>query len=117
MSDIQPAAEEVKKLLGGKGLDILINNIGIGQEKYPPADLTELHIFREQFEVNVIGNQLVTLALLPLLRAGNRKILANMFSFLCSFLIILGRPSWVQSHITMEEINGSLRHMEHPKQR
>lgn len=75
----------MNKLLGGKGLDILINNIGIGQEKFLPAEHTELHIFREQFEVNVIGTQCVTLAFLPLLRAGHRKILVNMLPFGCPF--------------------------------
>lgn len=84
-ADVWAAAEEVKKLLGGKGLDILINNIGIGQEKLLPAEQTELHIFREQFEVNVIGTQCVTLAFLPLLRAGSRKVLVNMLIFRCPF--------------------------------
>lgn len=64
-------------MLDGKGIDILINNIGIAQSSSEPED-TPLSIFREQFEVNVLGPQIVTVAFLPLLRKGNKKIIMNM---------------------------------------
>jgi NAD(P)-dependent dehydrogenase (short-subunit alcohol dehydrogenase family) len=64
----RPRQKKRREFSRGKGLDILINNIGIGQSQVlPPAD-TGLAVFREQFEINVIGTQLVTIAMLPLLR-------------------------------------------------
>jgi len=115
-ADVQAAAVEVKKQLGGKGLDILINIIGIGQEKLLPAEHTELHIFCGQFEVNVIGTQLVTLAFLPLLRAGSRKLLVNMLNtFSFSILTFLDLPLSVQSCITMDDIPGYPQHRDYAK--
>jgi hypothetical protein len=70
---------QVKDILGSKGLDILINNIGIGQEgNLRPHQVTP-EILHEQFEVNVIGPHLVTKSMLPLLQRGNKKIIVNMF--------------------------------------
>lgn len=44
----------------------------------PPQD------FRDVFEVNVVGVQIVTQAFLPLLRKGSRKTIINLSSFLAS---------------------------------
>jgi len=59
-------------------LDILINNIGIGQGYQRPHEVSA-DMLREQFEVNVIGPQLVTKAFIPLLEAGEKKIIINMY--------------------------------------
>jgi NAD(P)-dependent dehydrogenase (short-subunit alcohol dehydrogenase family) len=75
----------VGSILKGKGLDILINNIGIAQEPFEPYE-APLDLFREEFEVNTLGPQIVTVAFLPLLRKGNKKIIMNMFfnlPFIC----------------------------------
>ncbi len=34
----QEAAEQVEKVLGGKGLDVLINNAGTSEDLVPPLD-------------------------------------------------------------------------------
>jgi NAD(P)-dependent dehydrogenase (short-subunit alcohol dehydrogenase family) len=62
----------------------LINNIGIGQPFQNP-DEASLSLFREQFEVNVLGPQIVTVAFLPLLRKGDKKIIMNMYILIDPF--------------------------------
>ncbi|MEJ7706776.1 MAG: SDR family NAD(P)-dependent oxidoreductase [Nocardioidaceae bacterium] len=53
----------------GAGLDGLVNNAG---EAFPgPLEAIPLDQFREQLEVNVIGQVAVTQAALPLLRQGD----------------------------------------------
>ena len=71
----------MKRILGSKGLDILLNNIGIGQTGYLRPHEVTAETLREQFEVNVIGPHLITKAMLPLLEAGNKKIIVNTFDF------------------------------------
>jgi len=63
--------------LGDKGLDVLINNIGIAQPMQNPDETTPAQ-FREQMEVNLLAPHIVTVAFLPLLRKGNMKIIINM---------------------------------------
>jgi len=70
------AAKEVSRIAGS--LDILINNIGIGQTPQHPAEASAV-LFREEFEVNVIGPQIITVAMLPLLKKGNKKVIVNMY--------------------------------------
>ena len=70
------AAKEVSRVAGS--LDILVNNIGIGQEPQHPAEAS-VALFREEFEVNVIGPHIVIVAMLPLLKKGNKKIIVNMY--------------------------------------
>lgn len=69
---IHQAAGVVRDAVGAAGLAGLVNNAGIAVggplEVVPPADL------RKQFEVNVIGQMLVTQAFLPLLRQGRGRI-------------------------------------------
>ena len=67
----------MRRILGPDGLDILINNIGIGQEGNLRPDEVTAEVLREQFEVNVIGPHLITKAMLPLLKTGNKKIIVN----------------------------------------
>jgi NAD(P)-dependent dehydrogenase (short-subunit alcohol dehydrogenase family) len=71
-ASIRAAALEIDGLLGGRGLDGLVNNAGIavgGPLEYLP--LAEL---RHQFEVNVFGLVAVTQAFLPLLRRRSGRI-------------------------------------------
>jgi len=68
----------VKRIVKSDGLDILINNIGIGQEGNLRPEEVTADVLREPFEVNVIGPHLITKAMFPLLKAGNKKTIVNM---------------------------------------
>lgn len=74
---IQEAVAQITEIVGEAGLAGLINNAGIAimspLEFFPEAD------FRQQIEVNLIGQMLVTQACIPLLRKGTGRIL-NMSS-------------------------------------
>jgi len=75
---VQKAAKEVETKLAGHGLDVLINNAGVGPwhpegvKSVTPEDLTKV------FDVNVGGPQRVTVAFLPLLEKGNLKKVINV---------------------------------------
>jgi NAD(P)-dependent dehydrogenase (short-subunit alcohol dehydrogenase family) len=70
---VAAAAELVGSEAGDRGLVGLVNNAGIAVaaplEFLPPAEL------RRQLEVNVVGQQAVTRALMPLLRRGQGRII------------------------------------------
>ena len=70
-AQVAAAAEEVRGALGAAGLVALVNNAGV---VVPGAlEFVPLELFREQLEVNVIGQVAVIQAFLPLLReAGGR---------------------------------------------
>lgn len=69
---IHQAAGLVREVVGAAGLAGLVNNAGIAiggpLEVVPPVDL------RKQFEVNVVGQMMVTQAFLPLIRLGRGRI-------------------------------------------
>ncbi|KAL4737890.1 NAD(P)-binding protein [Aspergillus similis] len=69
---IKQAAAEVETRLGGKGLDILINNAGVCQSLEMGDNL------EESFAINVLGVHWVTRAFLPLLQKGTLKKVANI---------------------------------------
>ncbi|KKY27605.1 putative short chain oxidoreductase [Diplodia seriata] len=71
------AAKAVEKTLGGKGLDVLVNNAGI--MNYGPQGIEEMTDLGETFRMNVIGVHDVTSAFLPLLRKGTLKKVFNMY--------------------------------------
>ncbi|KUJ08171.1 short chain oxidoreductase [Mollisia scopiformis] len=83
-SSIKQAAVDVKKALGGNGLDVLINNAGIqdytpkGPSTMSADDMTNI------FSTNVIAVHLITQAFLPLLEKGNLKKIVNVTSTLGS---------------------------------
>jgi len=64
---VEAAAKEVKTLLKGEGLALLINNAGMATSG--PLMLQPLEELRQQFEINVIGLFGVTQAFLPMLGA------------------------------------------------
>lgn len=71
------------KTLEGTSIDVLLNNAGIfihrgGFEDEDPADVLRV------LDVNTVGPLRVTQALMPHLRAGNRKLIMNMSSGLGS---------------------------------
>jgi NAD(P)-dependent dehydrogenase (short-subunit alcohol dehydrogenase family) len=74
---IASAGETIRKIVGERGLDGLVNNAGInvpGVLEFVPMD-----DLRQQFEVNVFGHVAVTQQFLPLLRASSGRIV-NMSS-------------------------------------
>jgi NAD(P)-dependent dehydrogenase (short-subunit alcohol dehydrogenase family) len=64
---------ELRELLGGAGLDALVNNAGMSVDG--PLELVSLQALREQFEVNLFGHIAVTQALLPLLREAHGRVI------------------------------------------
>lgn len=75
---ITAAVNQVGILLGGSGLDALINNAGVVVAG--PLEFLPIEALRRQFEINVIGVAAVTQAFLPLIRKQKGRIL-NMSSF------------------------------------
>jgi NAD(P)-dependent dehydrogenase (short-subunit alcohol dehydrogenase family) len=76
-ASIAAAASSVRLLLGGAGLDGLVNNAGIGLAG--PVEYLRAESMRRQFEVNVFGQIAVTQAFLPLVRQAHGRIV-NMGS-------------------------------------
>ena len=79
-------AQSVKQFaaaIGDHPVDILINNAGIGGRVLSIADM-DAERARRIFEVNCLGPMRVTQALLPALRAGDRKLIVNITSMLGS---------------------------------
>ncbi|SPQ24316.1 2020a615-5fcb-4e2e-aa9b-a00a334387bb [Thermothielavioides terrestris] len=73
---IKKAAAEVEGNLGGKGLDILINNAGVCQ--YSFGGVKSMDNLEESFTINVMGVHWVTREFLPLLQKGTLKKVANI---------------------------------------
>jgi NAD(P)-dependent dehydrogenase (short-subunit alcohol dehydrogenase family) len=71
------AAEDVALRLGGRGLDGLVNNAGIG--KVSPTEHISLDALREIYQVNLFGQIAVLQAFLPLVRMAKGRII-NMGS-------------------------------------
>ena len=61
-----------KQIGGGGRLDGVVNNAGIGRGG--PLEYLPLEIWREQLEVNVLGQVAVTKAVLPFIRAAHGRI-------------------------------------------
>jgi NAD(P)-dependent dehydrogenase (short-subunit alcohol dehydrogenase family) len=87
------------------GLQALVNNAGIGVGG--PVEFVPLDEWRRQLEVNVIGQVAVTQAFLPLLRAGNGRIV-NIGSIGGLISVPFVSP-YCASKFAMEAITDSLR--------
>ena len=72
-ASIAGAAHEVGRRLGGRGLDALFNNAGIGSTS--PVEYTSLDRLREIFEINLFGQIAAIQAFLPLLRIAKGRII------------------------------------------
>ncbi|KAL4974615.1 hypothetical protein BDW66DRAFT_167601 [Aspergillus desertorum] len=75
---LRAAVELVGARLGGKGLDVLINNSGVGPITAGKIEMAD--DLTEVFHTNVTLTHLVTRAFLPLLRRGDRKVITNISS-------------------------------------
>lgn len=65
-TQITRAVSEVAEVVGDQGLDVLVNNAGIGV--FLPMEITPMDKFRRQLDVNVSGLLEVTQRFLPLIR-------------------------------------------------
>lgn len=72
------------KRLEGVPIDILINNAGIFERQDTTIDGVDYEMMERTFAVNTLGPLRVTQALLPNLRAGQRKLIVSMSSQLGS---------------------------------
>jgi NAD(P)-dependent dehydrogenase (short-subunit alcohol dehydrogenase family) len=83
--DVRDAASvrEFRDAVQDASIDVLINNAGIGvsSKSFAEVDFGELMTF---FEINSVGAMRTTRALLPQLRSGDRKIVANISSMMGS---------------------------------
>jgi NAD(P)-dependent dehydrogenase (short-subunit alcohol dehydrogenase family) len=90
VTDDASVAAAAKAVEAEGGLDVLVNNAGIGPEWLPSnevvgaADLTA-DLMRETFETNVFGVVRVLGAFLPLLRRSAAPVVVNVSSGLGSF--------------------------------
>lgn len=75
-NSILAAVDKVKECLGGRGLDVLINNAAISA--VTPEGVAAMTDLRETLEVNVEAVHSLTAACLRLLREGKRKTVLNM---------------------------------------
>lgn len=77
------SVREFASRLGEMPIDVVINNAGIGVASKPFAEL-DLDDLAGFFEVNSLGALRVTRALLPHLRMGDRRVVANISSMMGS---------------------------------
>ncbi|MCE9565676.1 MAG: SDR family oxidoreductase [Planctomycetes bacterium] len=109
-ASIAAAAATVTAAVGTAGLAGLVNNAGYGVpgpiELIPPADL------RRQFEVNVVGQVMVTQAFMPLIRQARGRIV-NIGSVGGKITIPFG-GALCASKYAIEAINDALRMELHP---
>ncbi|TWC31097.1 NADP-dependent 3-hydroxy acid dehydrogenase YdfG [Pseudomonas sp. SJZ079] len=102
-ASLSRAVELIQKRSGK--LDVLVNNAGLSVGNAPPSgcDLQEL---RATYEVNLFGVVAVTQALLPLLRAGERKTIVNLSSELGS-LALHSYPDFPYDKVNLLAYNSS----------
>lgn len=77
-ASIVRARDEVDRLTGGEGLDVLINNAGYGVAA--PMEFISDDEMRGQFETNVFGLVAVSQAFLPAMRRRGRGRVVNVSS-------------------------------------
>ncbi|KAI0751855.1 NAD-P-binding protein [Daedaleopsis nitida] len=82
---IRACADEVTRILGGKGIDYLINNAGIklGDEE-DGAFTVEVDALQKTFLTNVSGPAYLARAFLPLVEKSQKKTIVNVSSILGS---------------------------------
>ncbi len=69
---IAAARDSVASMLGGRGLDGLVNNAGVAISG--PLEILPISELRRQLEINVIGQIAVTQAFLPMIRTARGRI-------------------------------------------
>jgi NAD(P)-dependent dehydrogenase (short-subunit alcohol dehydrogenase family) len=102
---IAEACQLIRETVGAAGLVGLVNNVGVGVTA--PIELVPLEAVRRQFDINVIGQVAVIQALLPLIRAARRHIIA-VGSVGGKVTIPFGGPLCASKY-ALESINDALR--------
>lgn len=74
------SVESLKSQLENQLVDILVNNAGIGGHSTSELEDLDIERLKHTFNVNSLGALRVTQALIPNLKMGSRKIVANMSS-------------------------------------
>lgn len=103
---VEAVAKEIGDQAGAAGLAGVVNNAGVGRGG--PLEYLPLDEWREQLEVNVIGQIAVTRAALPLIRQGQGRIV-----FIGSIGGRIGSPllgPYAASKFALEGIAEVLRH-------
>ncbi|EQK99434.1 hypothetical protein G6O67_008621 [Ophiocordyceps sinensis] len=90
-ASVEKAAAEIEAQLGGKGLDMLVNNVGTGVWTPDGVRSIDGATLLQTFNVNVVSAHLVTAALIPALQRGKEKKIIMMSSVLGS----IGRASQI----------------------
>ncbi|MGH2963082.1 MAG: SDR family NAD(P)-dependent oxidoreductase [Solirubrobacterales bacterium] len=107
---IRAATDRVTEAVGDAGLGGLVNNAGVALPA--PMEIMPLESFREQLEVNVVGQLAVTQAFLPLIRRARGRVV-NMSS-------VGGRVAsptlgaYAASKFAIEALSDSMRMELHP---
>ncbi len=102
---IASAVETVRAAVGDRGLAGLVNNAGIVRPG--PLEFQPLDDFREQLEVNLIGQLAVIQAFLPLIRQGKGRIV-NVGS-IGGHLVLPIHGAYHASKFGMEALSDALR--------
>ena len=107
-SHVDAVAMQIAEETGG--LDGLVNNAGIA--KGGPLEYLALEDWREQLEVNVLGQVAVTKAMLPSIRsAGGRIVFIGSIGGKVGTMLL---GPYCASKFALEAIGESLRHELHP---
>ncbi|TFK89373.1 NAD(P)-binding protein [Polyporus arcularius HHB13444] len=77
---INKAAKEVSEILGGKGIDYLVNNAGVSLGGYDTAFSMDLDILKKTFVTNVAGTASVAQAFVGLVEKSEKKTIVNISS-------------------------------------
>lgn len=73
---VKQAGETIEAQLGGRGLDVLVNNAGVGY--FQPLEFITLERFQHHLAINTVGPLIVTQAMLPAVRrAGGRIVIVG----------------------------------------
>ncbi|MHB8670931.1 MAG: SDR family oxidoreductase [Acidimicrobiales bacterium] len=104
----QAQVDAVAKQIGGgaAGLDGLVNNAGIA--KGGPLEYLPLEEWREQLDVNVLGQVAVTKAMLPLIRTASGRIV--FIGSIGGKVATMMLGPYCASKFALEAIGESLRH-------
>lgn len=103
--EISAATELISDVTGGHGLQGLVNNAGIGVAG--PLEFLPMAELRRQLEINLVGQFAVTQAMLPLIRAGDGRIV-NMGSESGRLALPLLGP-YAASKFALRALNDALR--------
>ena len=105
-ASIDAAVKEIGAVLGGAGLAGVVNNAGVGRGG--PLEYLPLEEWREQLEINVVGQVAVTRATLPLVRQARGRVVfvGSIGGRICAPLL---GPYGASKH-ALEAIAEALRH-------